>query len=210
MLIDFNNIVRKYGKPNGILHVGANSGQEFEKYNELGINRVVWVEALPHIYEKLLKHINGHPNHIAIKACITDIDNEDVTMNESNNEAQSSSILEFGTHKNLHPEVHYVAQHKMKSIRLDTLLDNSEIIDLGHGLDMINIDIQGIELRALKSLGNRIMQFNKIYVEINGEDVYKNCDKLPEMDKYLASFGYKRVIQHWFKFNTWGDGLWIK
>jgi FkbM family methyltransferase len=209
MLIDFNNIVRKYGKPNGILHVGANTGQEAEAYDKAGVKNVVWIEALPHIYEQLLMNVKQY-GHICIKACVSDVDGSIVEFHESNNEAQSSSFLELGTHKTAHPEVHYIRSHRMTTMRLDTILDNTEIIDFGHGLDMLVMDIQGAEMLALKGLGARIEQFNKVYLEVNTKEVYKGCSLLPEFDKYFKALGFRKadekIFQHW----GWGDCLWIK
>jgi len=210
MLIDFNRIVTKYGKPNGILHVGANSGQEAKTYHDALVKSVVWIEALPEVYEKLLWNISKFPNQIAVKACVSDTDNQEVTFYESNNEAQSSSFLELGTHKKAHPEVHYVKEHKMTTTRLDTLLDNSEIIDYGAGLDMLVMDIQGAEMLALKGLGERIKQFNKVYLEVNTMEVYKGCALLPEIEKYLNGYGFQkrdqRIFEHW----GWGDAIFTR
>jgi len=209
MLIEFDTIVRKYGKPKGILHVGANTGQEAVDYDR-HTKKVVWIEALPHIYEKLLLHIQRYPDQIAIKACVSDEDGKTVTFHESNNEAQSSSFLELGTHKTAHPEVHYVKDHKMTTIRLDTLLDNSELIDFGHDLDFLAMDIQGAEMLALKGLGSRISQFKYVYLEVNTNYVYEGCALLPEIEKYLKAMGFKIVEQKIFKAWGWGDILAIR
>jgi len=208
MLIDFNNIVRKYGKPKGILHVGANTGQEAVDYDR-HTKKVVWIEALPHIYEKLLIHIKRYPDQIAIKACVSDEDGKQVTFHESNNEGQSSSMLELGTHKTAHPEVHYVKDHTMQTIRLDTLLDYSELIDFSD-LDFLAMDIQGAEMLALKGLGARIGQFKYVYLEVNTNHVYEGCALLPEIEKYLKALGFKIVEQKIFKHWGWGDILAIR
>lgn len=208
MLIEFDIIVRKYGKPKGILHVGANTGQEAEAYNK-HCNNVVWIEALPHIFEKLIEHVKPF-GHIAINACVSDKDNEKVIFHESNNESQSSSFLELGTHKTAHPEVHYVKDYEMITTRLDTLLDNSETIDFGRDLDFLAMDIQGAEMLALKGLGSRILQFNKVYLEVNTQEVYKGCALASEINKYLAEYGFTRREEKIFKQWGWGDCLWTR
>lgn len=209
MLINFETIVRKYGKPKGILHVGANTGQEAEAYEKSGVNNVVWIEALPHVYDKLLQHVSKF-NHISINACVSNSDIEIVTFHESNNEAQSSSFLELGTHKQAHPDVHYIKSYQMITTRLDTLLNNAEIIDIGNKLDMLVMDIQGAEMLALEGLGDRINQFNKIYLEVNTKEVYEGCALFPEIVAYLNKKGfYKRdlkIFDHW----GWGDCLFTR
>lgn len=208
MLIDFNTIVRKYGRPKGILHVGANTGQEAPVYHRY-VNKVVWIEALPHVYDKLIQNVKRYGD-ICVNACVHEEDNKQVIFFESNNESQSSSFLELGTHKTAHPEVKYVKEHIMRTTRLDTLLENSEIIDLGHGLDFLAMDIQGAEMLALKGLGSRLNQFKWVYLEVNTQEVYKGCALLPEIDKYLTSYGYQKKEERIFKSWGWGDCLYAK
>ena len=74
-----------------------------------------------------MKNIKSFKNAIAINACLTDKDNETVEFNISNNEGQSSSILELQTHKTAHPEVHYVKKIKLNSIRLDSLFKENDL-----------------------------------------------------------------------------------
>lgn len=207
MLIEFDNIVRKYGKPKGILHVGANRGQEAETYSK-HVKDVVWIEALPHVYEDLLHHIKQY-GHIAILACVSDKDNEEVPFHESNNEAQSSSLLELGTHKTAHPEVHYIADHKLTTTRLDTLMDKSELVTFDN-LDFLAMDIQGAEMLALKGLGDRLNQFKYVYLEVNTAEVYVGCALLPEVEKYLNRFGFQKKEERIFKQWEWGDALFVR
>ncbi len=55
MLIDFRTLFPKYGiKPNGILHVGANVGEESSIYLDLGIKNQIWIEANHDIYIQLV------------------------------------------------------------------------------------------------------------------------------------------------------------
>ncbi len=54
----------------GIIHVGANLGQERELYAKYKL-KVLWIEPLPHIFEKLRENIRGFPDQIAINHLIT-------------------------------------------------------------------------------------------------------------------------------------------
>ena len=42
----------------GIIHVGANTGQERELYASKGLP-VLWVEPIPHVYEKLVSNLRA-------------------------------------------------------------------------------------------------------------------------------------------------------
>lgn len=206
MLIDFRTLFPKYNvNPKGVLHVGANVGEEAPVYLELGIKRQVWIEANPEIYEKLKANISSNSEAVALLNCIGDIQNENVVFHVSNNEGQSSSILELGTHAIVHPSVTYIQEIKMKAVRIDTL--RPEILE---ELDLLNIDLQGAELKALKGMGELLYQFNWAYLEVNKEELYVGCALIGEIDDYLAKYDLQRVETHWAGNTGWGDAFYVR
>jgi FkbM family methyltransferase len=194
----------------GILHVGASEGQEREAYDKCGVKKVVWVEALPNVYDKLVANISSYPGHVALNACVSDEDGKEVTFHESSNEGQSSSFLELGTHKTAHPEVTYIADHKMVTRRLDTLLLEHQIIDLIDGLNFLAMDLQGAELYALRGMGTLLKQFNYIYIEVNTSEVYKGCAQIDSLDLFMVANQFKRVEEKIFNQWGWGDAVYIR
>jgi FkbM family methyltransferase len=150
---------------------------------------------------------NKHPSINIYEGVIHEEDNKEVTFNISNN-GQSSSILSFGTHSIHHPRVYYIHEKKVKTIRLDTLIENNNIPI--QYLNFLNLDIQGVELSALKSMGEYLNYVDYIYTEINTEEVYKECCLVNEIDKYLQYFGFTRVETKICENFGWGDALYIK
>lgn len=203
MLIDFRQLFPKYNiKPKGVLHVGANIGEEAPIYYELGIKDVVWIEANPELIPQL--RINAQKyNHKVIQACIGDVQDLEVSFHISNNASQSSSYLELGTHKIAHPEVHFVRDITMKMTRLDQL-------SCWGGYDFLNVDLQGAELKALKGLGDGIEGFKWVYLEVNKAELYKGCALVEDIDYYLGSYGFNRVETKWCGNTNWGDACYIK
>ena len=200
MLIDFRTLFPKYNiKPSGVLHVGANVGEEAPIYLELGIKRQVWIEANPEIYLKLKANIAGNPEAVAYNFAAGD-EQKTITLHKSNNGSQSSSILELGTHLQQHPEVHYIGDVDVPMMRLDSFYFE--------GCDFLNMDIQGAELLALKGLGEKIKDFKWAYLEVNKAEVYKGCPLVEDIDFYLGAYGFKRVETKWV--GNWGDALYIK
>lgn len=205
MLIDFRQLFPKYGiNPKGVLHIGANKGEEFPVYMELGIKRQIWFEANPDIYKKLVENISSNPEAIAFNYCVGD-ENKDVILHESNNEGQSSSILDLGTHLEVHPEVFFVRDIIVEMKRIDSMYSS-----LSDEVDFLNIDVQGAELQVLKGMGNLLNEFNWAYLEVNKAELYKGCALVEEIDEYLASFGFVRVETQWCGNTNWGDALYIK
>lgn len=203
MLIDFRQLFPKYNiKPKGVLHVGANVGEEAPVYHELGINKVCWIEGNPEIIPQLRINTSKY-NHKVINALIGDVEGLELNLHISNNASQSSSILELGTHKIVHPDVHFVKDIALKMHRLDQMSCWGEY-------DFLNMDLQGAELKALKGLGDCLNNFKWAYLEVNKAELYKGCALIEEIDMYLLGFGFKRVETMFCGNTNWGDALYIK
>ena len=199
------SLKRFINKPiTGILHVGAHDCTEYKDYVDLGITkeRIIWIDASKKWID------NGRNLGFNIfQGVISDIDNEEVTFNISSNDGASSSILDFGTHAIHHDYVTYTDSVKMKTITIPSLIkENNLNLD---GYNFINLDIQGVELKALKGMIDLIPQFDYIYTEVNDEYVYKNCGLMSEIDEFLKEFNFKRVITHMTQWH-WGDALYVK
>jgi FkbM family methyltransferase len=206
MLIPLQFLLDKYSiHITGILHVGAHECEELQSYVRCGVNKndVYWVEGNEVIYSKMKAY--DIPN--LIHALIDSDDGKDVVFNISNN-GQSSSILEFGTHSSHHPHVKYVETRSYKTKRLDTLIDEHKIPI--EKTNFINLDIQGVELRALKSMEKYLHHLDYIYTEVNRDYVYKNCNLIGEIDEYLEKFNFKRVETNFCENFGWGDAFYIK
>jgi len=205
MLIPFDSLTHKYRfQPKGVLHIGANVGEERHAYHNMRVDRVVWIEANQEIFKRLEINLVHYPNQYALNYCIGDEEGKDVVFNVSNNGSQSSSILELGTHLDVHPEVKYINKISMKMKRVDKIdYDFS-------GLDFLNIDIQGAELFALYGMGNLLDQFKYAYLEVNWRELYKGCAMFHEIENFMISkgFHFKEALECG---NTkWGDGFWMR
>lgn len=205
MIIDFRQLFPKYGiKPNGVLHIGANVGEEAPVYIELGIKRQIWVEANPEIFARLIQNVANNPEATCL--CLAAGDEFKIAQfHISNNAGQSSSVLELGTHLQAHPEVNYTKTIHVPMVRLEPLL-NGGLSEY----NFLNIDLQGFELQALKGLGSLLKDVQWAYLEVNKEELYKGCALIGEIDEYLAGFGFKRVETKWAGNTGWGDALYIK
>lgn len=207
MMIDFDTLWPKYGiKPNGVLHLGANTGQEAPVYDRHGVKDVTWVEAIPAVFDQLAKNVEKY-GHTCILACVGDEEGKEVEFNISNNESQSSSYLELAHHKIIHPEVSYVEKFKTTICRLDKMMAE-DAYKLGDWF--LNADLQGAELPAFKGMGKLLGDFKWVYTEVNKRETYKGCALIHEVDVYLEQFGFVRVETGDWVGDTWTDALYIK
>lgn len=216
MLIPFNTTRDRRGnpqpglwerykiKPKGILHIGANRGEEAPVYLELGVTKQIWIEANPEIFEQLQNTLKGNPDALAYNFAIGDVDSAPVVLHVANNAGQSSSILNLGTHKQQHPDVHYIKDIPVVMRRIDCLIPEMVI----EQYDFLNCDIQGAELLALKGMGDYLKHFKWLYLEVNKNHVYEECALLQEIEIYVSKFGFKTKEIKWV--GNWGDCLMIK
>ncbi len=203
MLIPFNELFKRHNiKSKQVLHIGASSGQEAQAYANEGITSVIWVEALQSVHERLKANITRFPGHRALLACVSDVDGDQVIFHIANNEEQSSSMLEFGTHAKEHPTVKWIGHVPMRTRRMDTLLKHHNITLENGGF--LNIDLQGAELKALKGMGSLLSHFDHAYIEVNEKHLYQNCPLVAEIDQYLYAFGFVGKETRMTNFG-WGD-----
>lgn len=208
MLISFDRINEVLQKNNihitGAFHIGAHECEELGFYHQLGIEstNVIWIDALPHKVREAQQR--GIQN--VFHAVITDKDNDEVSFHVSNN-GQSSSVLEFGTHLQEHPQVSYIDTMIQKSTTIRSFIELNHIDIKQH--NFWNFDIQGAELMALKGAGDIIHTASAIYLEVNEKELYKGCGLINELDVFMASYNFTRVLTE-MTIHGWGDALYVR
>lgn len=206
MLIDFSYLCKKYQfKPRGVLHIGAHDLEEMDKYLTEGVSKIIWIEGNSDLVAKNSHRVDG-TNQKLLHGLVYSKNNKEVEFNITNN-LQSSSILEFGKHKEYHPQVEFIETRKMTTTRIDTLLGKNGINP--EEFNFVNLDIQGVELQALKGFGKYLDNIKYIYTEVNSGEVYKNNDSIEDLDFFLSGFGFKRVETEMTPFE-WGDAFYVK
>lgn len=197
-------------KISGVLHIGAHEGEERSAYLDSKVPNILWIEANPELASNLENLISQQPrsfkNEAVINVAVLDSDNEAIQFNITNN-GQSSSLLEFGSHERDYPDIKIVKKIDVVTRRVDTLA--RQYPDLFRKLDFLTLDIQGVELSALKGFGLQLRNFKWIYTEINLREVYIGNGMIWEIDKYLLSFGFFRS-ETLFTYRGWGDAFYVK
>lgn len=187
----------------GVLHVGAHDCEELPIYKELGIgdNSIIWIDALDY----KVQEAKGHGISNIYTATISDKDNEEIDFNIANSIA-SSSILQFGTHTYEHPGIVFTNTIKTKTITIDSFIENNGIDSFKYNL--LNVDIQGAELLALRGATRYIKNASVLYLEVNERELYKNCALIKDIDLFVSQFNFKRVLTRMTQ-HGWGDAVYI-
>ena len=86
---------------------------------------------------------------------------------------------------------------KVNGIRLDTHMNNNNI----HNIDLLCIDLQGYELQAIKSLGEKLKTVKYIITECSIQSTYKGGASFCELNAYLEKYGFKYHNSNEFGYN---------
>lgn len=172
----------------GIVHVGANHGQEIDKYAEFDLD-VVWVEPIPEVFEQLTRNLKNHKKQKAIQALITDIDDKEYQFNVANNNGASSSIFDLKKHKEIYPSVHMTNTISLKSKTLTTLFEENQLNPEKY--QALVMDTQGSELLVLKGSLPLLKHFKFIKTEVADFEAYEGCCQLDDIDDFMVSNGFE-------------------
>ncbi|SNR17698.1 FkbM family methyltransferase [Tenacibaculum jejuense] len=186
----------------GLIHVGANIGQECRLYKKYGLD-VIWIEPIPEVFQQLKRNIKKFPNQKAIQALLTNKNDETYEFNIANNNGASSSILKLDKHQDLWPEVSYEKTLQLKSITLQKLVAD-ELIDINK-YQAIVLDTQGSELLVLQGSIALLKKIKYISTEVANFESYKNCCKLDDMILFMKSNGFIEVYRETFAESDHGE-----
>lgn len=179
----------------GVIHVGANIGQERKGYEKYGLH-VIWIEPIPEVFQTLKENLRDFPNQRAIQCLVTDRDDEEYQFHISSNNGESASILDLKQHKDIWPEVTYTTTISLRSATLVSLLQR-ERIDLSK-YQVLVMDTQGSELLVLKGSVSILKNFRYIKVEVADFEAYKDCCQLDDINSFMTLHGYSEFSRRQF------------
>jgi len=172
----------------GVIHIGANTGQEREYYASLGLN-VLWVEPIPEVFQVLQSNIAALTKQHAYCSLLTDQHGAEYNFHIANNGGASSSIFDFGKHRDIWPDVFYTRELRIRATTLAHLID-AERIDLCKYGALI-LDTQGSELLVLKGSIRYLDRFRFIKSEVADFESYIGCCEILELTAFLRRHGFE-------------------
>lgn len=172
----------------GVLHVGANTGQERQEYLQHGL-QVLWIEPLPDVFAQLQANVAGMPKQRAVQALVADRDGVEVDFHVANNEGLSSSILPLGQHRDIWPEVWFERTLKLKTTTLDALARDG-VLGTVQAYDGLVMDTQGSELLVLQGAESVLEHIRFVKTEAADFESYVGCCQLKDLDSFLRARGF--------------------
>ena len=198
MNVNFNKLAEQV-KPIGIVHVGANTCQELPLYLLYGIENRIWIEPFVE-----LEFPNGET---IINVGIGDKNEEISVVYQASNNNESTSLLKPIKHIEMYNNINFnLAKIPTKIVTLEEVIKNN--LGGGQNFNYLVLDIQGMELKALKGLGQYANHFDVIITEAYIDELYEDCGKLTEIQQLLGDYQMVEFIAEPYK--GWGDAAFIR
>lgn len=173
----------------GVIHVGANLGQEYDSYRNAGLASVVYIEPIPDVFAALKKRVSADPRHHPIQALCSDKAGVEVDFHIASNRGESSSMLELGSSKQEHPDVHYVSKLRLTTTTLDDIIFNTPGIER-EKLDTLVMDVQGAEMKVIGGAARTLQQCHFVFLEITEGGFYLGDSPFEELIAALKTYGF--------------------
>ncbi len=193
-------------QPRGVIHVGAYEGKDLQLYQRLGFQKILLIEANPIVFKRLGRTIEPDKNVIAVNCAISD-HNGTATLHVTSLE-ENSSILPLKQVTQFYPQIHETEQVSVPSRSIDSLLQELKLNP--QEFNVLNLDIQGAELLALKGAKNWLKFVDAIKTEVNYEELYEGCVLIDQLDNFLNQQGFERGTTNSPTHPSWGDAFYVK
>jgi FkbM family methyltransferase len=206
------HIQRKFGlKPNGIIHVGANTGQEVPLFKGSGIRPVLLIEPLPDAFQALEKAVGGEAGFYPVQACCAAVGGRLVDFHVASNKGASSSYLKPKAHLKIAPQVRFDRTIKMETSTLDQIVSR---LKAEHGLpagafDYLALDTQGAERDVLLGAEQTLSEIKFVWLEVTFGGLYAGDDDVYRMIRFMRR---RRFDLYYVSIGprSWGDALFIR
>ena len=167
--------------------VGANRGQSYKRVRGLNyLESYLAIEPEEVCFSKLLE-IGRLDNDFFTKKCAVGEYNGKVQLNVANNDALSSSILEFSMgHLAAAPEIRMVGAQEVPLMTLSTILSDFNQSDI-----FLKIDVQGFEIDVLKGIeSNDWSRIRGALIECNLVDTYIGSSLMEDVFLVMRNKGF--------------------
>lgn len=175
----------------GIIHVGANAGQEREIYASHGLS-AIWIEPNSAVFDQLQKNLLTFPRQRALRYLISGEDGKEYDFHIANNSGESSSILDLNLHRDIWPDVAFESTVRLRSVTLDALVERGEIDPAK--FQALILDTQGSELLVLQGASRLLRSLQFIKTEAADFEAYSNCAKVDDLIAHLRPHGF--LLRH--------------
>lgn len=187
----------------GLIHVGANRGDEYPAYHARTQGPLLYVEAIPEMAEFVRRRLDPDRPHDVHQGVVSESAGETVTFHLASNDGGSSSLLEPGRHSELYPSITFTDTLQLVTETLDDVVGSHPE---SAGFNVLVLDVQGAELKVLKGAPGLLSRIDAVFTEVSSEPLYDDGCTFLEMANMLDEAGLVfRAAQ--MNVDGWGDAL---
>jgi FkbM family methyltransferase len=171
-----------------VIDGGANRGSFTDAFLQLHRpERLVLVEAIPELAEKLRARYAGKPGVSVVSAALSDKNGE--AQFEINRSDASSSLLPIDPRNSewFSRDLRVDRTVQVPTMTLAALMDEQGLREV----DLLKLDLQGAERLVLTGGEAVLERVRVIYTEIFFEQLYAGAWLFWEMNEFLAGWGFK-------------------
>ena len=204
MYIPLKPILDKYNIPTtGIIHVGANIGQEYVDYKKWGIKNIVFIEPCKEAFDVVSKIKDE--NVICINVACGSEEAELPMHISKQNQGQSNSFRKSVLHSIEHPDVLFTETEMIKIIPIDSLpIEKTKY-------NILVTDCEGYDSEVMKGAKQTLKHIDLVYSEINRSETREGNKLIGDFEKLLWDEGFVMIETFWPSPNlSWGDSVFIK
>lgn len=216
MAFNCNSLLSNFNIKN-VLHLGADRGGELPQYSAMGVEKVVWIEANPEVYQELLDNLKimniDSVESIPYNQLITDQDDVPTEFNLYYNSDAGYLVGNKGMSSILKADPSwwvsgcYRGSIQLNSLTLDTFLERN---NLGYDFDLLNMDTQGSELLICNGATRLLNKVKYINCEVTlSNPLYENNPLFEDVTNYLTKFGFSHISTE-LSGDNWGDAIYSK
>ena len=187
---------------NGIIHVGANDGEEIHNYIRMGFDYIIGFEPMDGVFEKLQQDCFRWPSEIGIspkqlvvyKTALHDV-NEMHDFYVCVGDGKGSTLMDIGYEEQKSVEWMDGLPMFIDHIKIQTQTfydwynEELEIIDLNN-YDTLLLDTQGNEFQILNGMGDLLQEFKYLCIELSTVPMYKGEAPADVVSAWLETKGF--------------------
>lgn len=155
-------------------------------------------EPIPGVFKQLKLNTSAHKNIKNYQVAIGEKDGYAKIYVSSGESDGSSSLLKPKEHLSLHPEVSFSEPINVKVFTIDAWAKKHSV----KKIDFMWLDLQGLELSALKGAKKALKKVSAIQAEVNLVEVYEGVPLYSDLKNWLKKQGFKVA----FEAIDWDDG----
>lgn len=207
-VIEVDHLLKRKDIKN-ILELGSRDGQvsiHLSRYFPTA--NIYAFECNPEAIKTCKEKLKGHNQVRLVEKAVSDttgaVDFYAVNLQKSPSKNLGGSSMFIFNHEYPNDDL-YQEKISVESVKLGQWCADNKIGEV----DMIWMDLQGSELRALKGLGELIKHVKVIYTEVEFKPVYKEQPLFDDLHQYLSELNFRLHRKMYLADEWWGNVMYV-